>query len=196
MTQLNDTSSVLNFLHSRKSASVKAMAAPGPSPAELAEILSCAVRVPDHGKLTPWRFIVFEGEARQHFGEVLRRRWSALNPSHGADTLGFQANLFMRAPTVVVVVSTAAPHAKIPEWEQLLSAAAVCQNLLLAATALSVGCQWNTDWLAYDAETTKAMGLAGHERVAAVMYLGTPTAPLEDRPRPDAMALTTRWGGA
>lgn len=196
MIQLNDTSSVMNFLHSRKSASAKAMAAPGPTTAQLAEILSCAVRVPDHGKLTPWRFIVFEGDARQRFGAVLRQRWSVLNPSHGADTLEFAANLFMRAPTVVVVVSSTAPHPKIPEWEQLLSAAAVCQNLLLAATALGVGCQWNTDWLAYDTEITKAMGLAAHEKVVAVMYLGTPTAALEDRPRPDAMALTTRWGGA
>ncbi len=196
MTQLNDTSSVLNLLHSRKSASAKAMTAPGPTAAQLAEILTCAVRVPDHGKLTPWRFIVFEGEARQHFGAVMRQRWSALNPAHGEETLGFVAQMFMRAPTVVVVVSTAAPHPKIPEWEQVLSAAAVCQNLLLAATALGVGCQWNTDWLAYDAETTKAMGLSAHEKVAGIMYLGTPTAPLEDRPRPDAMALVTRWSGA
>lgn len=193
MTKLNDTSSILALLQSRKSASVKAMAAPGPTPAQLQEILTCAVRVPDHGKLTPWRFIVFEGEARARFGAVLQNRWRELNPSHGSETLDFVARMFTRAPTVVIVVSTAAPHAKIPEREQMLSAAAVCQNMLLAAAALGVGCQWNTDWLAYDPETTKAMGLAPHEKVAGIMYFGTPTAPLEDRPRPDAMSLVTRW---
>jgi nitroreductase len=196
MTKLNDTSSILALLHSRKSASVKAMGEPGPTPAQLKEILECAVRVPDHGKLTPWRFIVFEGEARAKFGEVMRKRWQALNPGHGPEALEFAARMFMRAPCVVVVVSTAQPHPKIPEWEQRLSAAAVCQNLLLAATALGMGCQWTTDWPAYDAETTRAMGLAAHEKVAGVMYLGTPTAALEDRPRPDPMALVTRWAEA
>lgn len=193
MSKLNDTSSVLALLHSRKSASVKAMGEPGPTPAQLREILECGVRVPDHGKLTPWRFILFEGDARAAFGEVLRTRWQALNPGHGPETLAFAANMFARAPTVVVVVSTAQPHPKIPEFEQLLSAAAVCQTILLTATALGVGCQWNTDWLAYDPETTKAMGLKPHEKVAGILYLGTPTAPLEDRPRPDPMTLVTRW---
>jgi nitroreductase len=194
MTMLNDTSSILSLLHTRKSASAKAMTEPGPTPAQLAEILHCAVRVPDHGKLTPWRFVAFEGEARAAFGAVMKARWSELNPSHGEQTLDFVAKMFLRAPVVVVVVSTAAPHAKIPEWEQVLSAAAVCQNMLLAAAGLGIGCQWNTDWVAYDAETTKAMGLAPHERVAGVMYFGTPAAPLEDRPRPDPLSLVTHWG--
>lgn len=196
MTKLNDTSSILNLLHSRKSASVKAMKEPGPTPAQLAEILDCAVRVPDHGKLTPWRFVLFEGEARAAFGAVLRQRWSALNPTHGADSLDFVSRLFLRAPTVLVVVSKAAPHPKIPEWEQVMSAAAVCQNILLAATALGVGCQWNTDWIAYDREVMAAMGLQPHEKIAGVIYLGTPSADLEDRPRPDAQSLVTRWSAA
>ncbi|MCA3574588.1 MAG: nitroreductase [Aestuariivirga sp.] len=169
------------------------MTGPGPTPQELAQILEIAVRVPDHGKLAPWRFILWEGEARQAFGEVMKARWHALHPEYGADSLAFVANMFLRAPTVLGVVSCAAEHPKIPVWEQQLSAGAVCMNILSAATALGLGCQWNSDWVAYDAEIARAMGLAPHERIAGLIYLGTPSAPLEDRPRPDAAQLLTRW---
>ena len=170
------------------------MGEPGPTPAQLTEILNAAVRVPDHGKLTPWRFILFEGEARAKFGDAMQARWRELHPEHGEEALNFQRGMFLRAPMVIAVISTAAPHPKIPEWEQALSAAAVCQTMLFAATALGVGCAWNTDWMAYDAGLAKIMGLASHERVTGFIYLGTPTAPLEDRPRPDPISLLTRWG--
>ena len=193
MSKLNDTFSILSLLHTRKSASAKAMGEPGPSAAQIAEILDCAVRVPDHGKLTPWRFILFEGAARADFGEAMRARWKELHPEHGETTLAFVHGLLLRAPVVIAVVSAAAEHPKIPVWEQQLSAGAVCQTLLLAATALGVGCQWNTDWLCYDEGMAKAMGLAAHEKVAGLIYLGTPTSPIEDRPRPDPQSLLTRW---
>jgi nitroreductase len=193
MTLFNDTSSVLSLLHSRKSASAKAMGGPGPSAAQLDEILACATRVPDHGKLNPWRFILWEGEARARFGDAMKARWHALHPEHGESTLAFVHGLFLRAPAVLGVISTAAEHPKIPVWEQQLSAGAVCQNILLSATALGIGCQWNTDWVAYDGEIAKVMGLAPHEKVAGLIYLGTPTAPLEERPRPDPASLLTRW---
>jgi nitroreductase len=196
MTQFNDTSSVLALLKTRKSASAKAMAAPGPSPGQLAEILACAVRVPDHGKLVPWRFILWEGEARASFGDAMKARWHELHPEHGETTLEFVRGLFLRAPTVLGVVSSAAEHPKIPVWEQQLSAGAVCMNVLLAATALGIGCQWNTDWVAYDAEIARVMGLAPHEKIAGIIYLGTPVGPLEERPRPDPMTLLTRWQSA
>ena len=190
---LNDTSSVLGLLKTRKSASAKAMTEPGPTARQLSEILACAVRVPDHGKLSPWRFILWEGEARAAFGEVMSARWHACHPEHGADSLAFVRGLFLRAPAVLAVVSTAADHPKIPLWEQQLSAGAVCMNILYAATALGLGCQWNTDWIAYDPAIAAAMGLKPHEKVAGLIYLGTPAAPLEDRPRPDPQALLTRW---
>ncbi|MGE4250534.1 MAG: nitroreductase [Parvibaculaceae bacterium] len=195
MTRLNDTSSALSLLQTRKSASVKAMGEPGPTPEQLKTILEIAVRVPDHGKLTPWRLVLFEGEARRTFGEIIKARWQALHPDHGADSLAFQAGLFVRAPTVLVIVSKAGPHVKIPEWEQLLSAGALTQNLLLAAAALGVGAQWNTDWIAYDPEIMKAMGLGSTEKIVGIVYLGTPGAALEDRPRPDPESLITRWRG-
>ena len=120
------------------------------------------MRVPDHGKLAPWRFILWEGDARAAFGDVMAARWQALHPDHGAATLDLARALFLRAPTVLAVVSTAAEHPKIPVWEQQLSAGAVCMNILTAATALGLGCQWNTDWVAYDAEIARAMGLTPH----------------------------------
>lgn len=193
MQQFNDTSSILALLKTRKSASAKAMVAPGPTPEQLSEILSCAVRVPDHGKLAPWRFILWEGDARQSFGDVMKARWQVLHPEHGEQTLGSAYGLFLRAPTVLGVVSAPHDNHKIPVWEQQLSAAAVCMNILYVATALGLGCQWNTDWVVYDAEIARAMGLAPNERLAGLMYFGTPAAPLEERPRPDPAALLTRW---
>jgi nitroreductase len=195
MPSLNDTSSALSLLKTRKSASVKAMGEPGPTPEQLRTILEIAVRVPDHGKLTPWRLILFEGKAREKFGEVMKARWQELHPDYGDESLAFQAGLFLRAPTVVVVASKAGPHVKIPEWEQLLSAAALTQNMLLAAAALGVGAQWNTDWIAYDREIMKAMGLNETEKIVGIVYFGQPTSPLEDRPRPDPESLLTRWQG-
>jgi nitroreductase len=195
MTTLNDTSSAIALLKTRKSASVKAMGEPGPTPEQLKTILEIAVRVPDHGKLTPWRLVLFEGAARQKFGEIIKARWQKLHPDHSAGSLIFQASLFLRAPTVIAVVSKAGPHVKIPEWEQLLSAGALTQNMLLAAAALGVGAQWNTDWIAYDKEIMAAMGLSGSEKIVGFVYLGTPQTELEDRPRPDPESLITRWRG-
>jgi nitroreductase len=193
MSALNDTRSVLDLLRTRKSASAKAMTGPGPSGAELEDIFRCAVRVPDHGKLAPWRFILWEGEARAQFGAALRKRWQALNPDHGPEALAFAENLFLRAPVVIGVVSAAAPHPKIPVWEQQLSAGAVCMNILYAATALGYACQWNTDWVAYDEGMAAVMDLKPHEKLAGLIYVGKAAAPLEDRPRPDPLALVTRW---
>jgi nitroreductase len=195
MTSLNDTSSALSLLKTRKSASVKAMGEPGPTPEQLKTILEIAVRVPDHGKLTPWRLVLFEGAARRKFGEIIKARWQKLHPDHGAESLNFQAGLFLRAPIVIAIVSKAGPHVKIPEWEQLLSAGALTQNMLLAAAALGVGAQWNTDWIAYDKEIMAAMGLSEPEKIVGFVYFGTPQAALEDRPRPEPESLITRWQG-
>jgi nitroreductase len=193
MSTLNDQSSLLTFLKTRKSASAKAMTGPGPDAAQVQDILSMAVRVPDHGKLSPWRFVVFEGEARLKVGEKFSARFLELHPDYPADSIAFQKGLFARAPLVVAVVSTAALHAKIPIWEQQMSAAAVCFNMVLAAQAHGFDAQWQSDWVAYDEGAKAAMGIAAEEKVAGIIYIGTTAAPLEDRPRPDAATLTTYW---
>ena len=194
MIKLNDTHSLLTFLKTRKSASAKAMAGPGPDGTQLQEILEIAARVPDHGKLNPWRFIVFEGASRAAVGEKFKDAWAKLHPDHGAESLDFHAKLFMRAPVVVVVVSTAAAHFKIPVWEQQLSSAAVCFNMVLAAQAYGFDAQWQSDWVAYDEAAKAAMGVSPAEKVAGAIYIGTSAVPLEDRPRPNVPALTTYWG--
>ena len=191
---LNDQTSLLSFLKTRKSASAKAMGGPGPNSQQIAEILSIAVRVPDHGKLNPWRFIVFEGEARGKVGAQFAAIWSKAHPDHGEGILAFQRGFLERAPVVIAVVSTAAPHGKIPVWEQQLSSAAVCFTMELAAQAMGFDVQWMTDWVAYEEESKTAMGVAPTEQVAGLIFIGKSTLPLEDRPRPDAAALTTYWG--
>lgn len=192
MIKLNDTSSVLAFLKSRKSASAKTMSGPGPSADQLTEILNIAVRVPDHGKLSPWRFVLIEGEGRARMGEGFAQVWAKNNPSHSSESLNFQHGLFMRAPMILVVVSTAAVHSKIPIWEQQMSAASVCYNAVLAATAMGFDAQWQSDWVAYDQGAKAVMGVAAQERVAGIIYFGTTTVALEDRPRPDVASLLTR----
>jgi nitroreductase len=193
MTQFNDQTSLLSFLKSRKSASAKAMSGPGPSSDHVQEILQIATRVPDHGKLAPWRFVVFQDEARLAIGKYFGARWAELHPEHSAESVAFQSGLFARAPVVIVVVSKAAQHVKIPIWEQQLSAGAVCYNIVLAAAALGFDAQWQSDWVAYDSGCKKKMGLAEHEAVAGVMYIGTSSVELEERPRPDLNSLTTFW---
>jgi nitroreductase len=194
MTSLNDRSSLLSFLKTRKSASAKAMGPPGPNADQLDEMLSIATRVPDHGKLTPWRFIVFEGDARTKVSKAFSARYAELNPTHGAETVTFMGGLLTRAPVVVAVISTAAPHVKIPVWEQQLSSAAVCFNLVLAAQALGFDAQWQTDWIAYDGGAKAIIGAKENESISGFVYIGTSTLPLEDRPRPEPSALVTHWG--
>ena len=193
--RLNDRSDPLQLLATRRSAPLKTITEPGPTADQLDMLLKIAVRVPDHGKLTPWRFIVFEGDGRAGFGDLLAARWKELHPDHGEAAVEQARNFFLRAPAVVAVVSRAAPHVKIPEWEQVLSAGAVCQNIMLAASAMGLGCQWNTGWCAYDPKALAAMGLEPHEKVAGFIYLGTPGEPMTDRPRPDPASLLTRWPG-
>lgn len=193
--QLNDTGDTIRLLESRRSASAKAMQGPGPSDEQLQQLLRIGVRVPDHGKLTPWRFIVFQGDARERAGDILARRWQELHPDHGEAMLAEQRNMLQRAPVVICVVSAAREHPKIPLWEQELSAGAVCQNILVAATAMGLGCQWITGWYAFDEKVLEQFGLEGDEKVAGFLYFGTPQEPVTDRPRPEPAELTTHWQG-
>jgi len=184
----------IDLLLKRRSAKALTMSEPGPSEAELEMILRAGARVPDHGKLAPWRFIVFEGEARRQFGAHLAEAYSKNEPRAGEDQLEVEASRFMRAPLVICVVSRVDPeHPKIPAWEQTLSVGAVCQNMLIAATALGYASQWLTEWYAFDREIDKALGLGEKERVAGFLYFGTPTQPKDERPRPELSDIVTRW---
>jgi nitroreductase len=192
--QLNDIGSgPLGFLLSRRSGSAKRMTGSGPTAAELDMIFAAATRVPDHGKLSPWRFILFEAEARAKFGEILAACFAAQNPDADEKRLRAERERFLRAPVVVAVVSRVREGIPIPEWEQQLSAGACCMTLVLAANALGYVTNWITEWCAYDACVRVKLGLAANERVAGFVYVGKSAVPLEDRPRPDFHALVTRF---
>jgi nitroreductase len=191
---LNEISSgTMGLLLSRRSGSAKAMTGPGPDADELRIILSAGMRAPDHGKLAPWRFIIFEGEARARMGHVLAECLLAAEPDAGEVRVEIERRRFLRAPVVVGVVSRVTPGIKIPEWEQQLSAGAVCENMLIASHALGYVANWITEWCAYDTTVAERIGLHPGERMAGFIYIGTAAAALEERVRPELDDLVTRF---
>jgi nitroreductase len=184
---------VIDHLLSRRSVSANALGEPGPSDAELELILRSASRVPDHKKLVPWRFLLFQGEARAAFGKRLAAICQAEEKEPGAFRLENEAKRFLRAPLVIAVISRVTKNPAAPEWEQVLSAGAACQNLIVAATALGYGAQWITEWCAYSDGVRKALGLAENERVAGFVYIGTPKEKPDERERPRIADIATAW---
>jgi len=187
---------IIDFLSRRRSVKPDKLTAPAPSAAELETILTIASRVPDHKKLSPWRFIVIEGDARARLGEVVAEACIATEkepPSHVR--LETERGRFMRAPMVIAVVSRVTPHRSAPEWEQVLSAGAACLNLCLAANALGYGTSWISEWVAYNQTIGAALGLAENERIAGFIYVGTPVDRPEERERPALADIVTRWNG-
>ncbi len=188
------TNATIEFLQKRRSAKAILLAAPGPTPAELSTILACAARVPDHKKLVPWRFIVFEGEARNAFGDILARTVAEEEKEPpSAMRLEAERGRLTRAPTVVCVVSRVVPMPGAPEIEQLRSCGAAAFNLCLAAHAPGYGTCWLTEWYSFNASVAKTRGLADNERIAGFIYIGTDSAPQEDRDRPVLADIVTHW---
>ena len=185
----------LHLLKTRRSVKPMELLGPGPSAAEIDILLGIASRVPDHGKLTPWRFIVFEGAARLAAGEAIARAFRADRPDATPDQVEFERARLARAPLVIAVVSSATPHVKIPEWEQQLSAGASAMSLVFAAHALGYAASWITEWYAYDRRVLDALGVAAGERIAGFVHIGRPAKPPEDRPRPALESIVTRYSG-
>jgi nitroreductase len=184
----------LQLLKTRRSVKPVELVSPGPTAPELDTILTVASRVPDHGKLTPWRFIVFEGDARLKAGESIAAAFREKYPDATDEQAAAERQRLARAPLVIAVVSRAAPHVKIPEWEQVLSAGAAAMNLVTAAHALGFAANWITEWYAYDRRVLDALGLAPHEKIAGFVHVGRPKQPPEDRPRPPLAEIVTRFG--
>jgi nitroreductase len=187
----NPAPDALALLLTRRSGSAKAMKGPGPSQKQLADILQAGARAPDHGKLFPWRFILFEGDGRKRFGDVLAQVLEAEGerPKHIED----ERERFLRAPLVIGVISAARELHKVPVWEQELSAGAVCQNILVAATALGFVGNWLTEWYAYHPVVREKIGLKPGERVAGFIYIGHSKDELEERPRPDMRQIVSSF---
>ncbi len=184
----------LALLKSRRSVKPDLMSAPGPSPAQLEEILTIAARVPDHKKLVPWRFVVFEGDARRAFGERIAEACKAEDTMEPSEIrLEAERNRFMRAPVVVAVISRVSPKPGAPEWEQILSAGASAMNMCIAANAMGYATCWLTEWIAYSPRIREALALAENERVVGFVYIGTATSRPEERPRPALADVVSRW---
>ena len=183
----------LELLKTRKSISASFLGPPAPNEAELAEIFAIASRVPDHGKLTPWRFIVFGDAARVKASLALAHLFQARHPDATDKQIEEERRRLAQAPLVIAVVSKAAPHPKIPEWEQVLSAGNAAMNVVLATHALGYAAQWTTGWIAYDPEAGKLLGLEAGERFVAFIHIGTSTVPSVDRPRPAIADIGTYW---
>lgn len=191
---LNDTSSALALLATRRSGKPRDMIAPGPDAAQLNDILSTAIRVPDHGKLAPWRFVIVRADQRVALARVIVAAYRAEKPDAGRLEIDAMEQFAHQAPTLVVALSTAQPTSKIPMWEQELSMGAAIMNLLVATHASGFVGGWLTGWPAYSDAVRDAFGSAG-ERIAGFVFIGSPSRQLDERPRPDYAAVINEWTG-
>ena len=182
-----------DFLSRRRSTKIMKIGEPGPSVEQLDTILKTAARVPDHGKLVPWRLIVLEGDGRKRAGEILRAAYPSEDPAATEAKLQLESERFLRSPVVVAVIFSPKESTKAPEWEQTLSAGACCYNLCLAANSLGFATTWITEWYAYNKSVAEGFGLNDTERFAGFVYIGTGTEPPEERDRPDMAQIVKRF---
>src|SRR6201996_1833241 len=183
----------IELLKTRRSMKPREMTGPGPSPAEIETILTIGAQVPDHGKLAPWRFILFEGDARVRAGEIIAKVFAKKNPSAPDSDIEIEKKRLTDAPLVIGVVSFTRPHPKVPPWEQELSAGASAMNIVTAATALGYGANWLTGWFAFDRDVLEGLGLKPDEKCAGFIHIGSISKPNEDRPRPILSDIVTRF---
>jgi nitroreductase len=183
----------IELLKTRRSVKPREMTGPGPSAAELDTILTIGARVPDHGKLTPWRFILFEGDARVRAGAVIASVFARKNPQATAAEIEVENKRLTDAPLVIGIVSFIRPHPKVPAWEQELSAGASAMNIVTAATALGYGACWLTGWFVFDRDVLDGFGLKADEKLVGLIHIGKATKPNEDRPRPNLSDIVTRF---
>jgi nitroreductase len=189
---LNDRSSALSLLETRRSGKPRDLVEPGPSPDQLERILTIAMRTPDHGKIAPWRFVIVGQDQRQQLADLLARALPEHDPEAGAAHQAKALQFAHQAPTMIVLISSPIQGHKIPVWEQQLSCGAVAMNLLHAAHALGYVGGWITGWQAYSPRVTRAFCKEG-ERIAGFIFLGTPANPLEARPRPALDDHVSEW---
>lgn len=190
---LNDYSSLLAHLNTRRSGKPRDMIAPGPDDQILQAMVAHAMRSPDHGKLAPWRFVEIAADQRAAFAALLKQAWIASNPGAAHVDLSAMDQFAHQAPTLVAMLSTPITDSKIPVWEQSLSAGAVAMNLLHSAHAHGFVGSWITGWAAFDPMVTAALGGSASDHIAGFFFFGTASLPLEERPRPLVADKLTRW---
>jgi len=188
----NDTTTPLSLLLSRRSGKPRDMIAPGPDAAQMGNILHAASRVPDHGKLAPWRFIVVGADQREALAALLTKAYRAEKPDAGRLELDAMEQFARQAPSLVVVLSSPKKESKIPLWEQELSVGAACMQLLNAVHAQGFVGGWLTGWPSYSAAVHAAFG-SEEERIAGFIFIGSPSKAQEERPRPEPDAVISHW---
>lgn len=184
---------LLENLNRRRSVPSKQLTAPGPDSATLLAMLTAAVRVPDHGKRVPFRFLTIQGDARHALAELLVQRTLQRDPDAGDAVLDKERGRFTHAPLIVAVIAKQGPDDSIPASERFSTASCVCFALLQAAQAAGFGAQWLTGWAAYDPPILQALGLADDEAIAGFIHIGTAQIDAPERDRPDPAALLTDW---
>jgi nitroreductase len=185
---------LLDLLDARRSTPSRQLGEPGPDAAQLERLLAAAIRVPDHGKLTPWRLLLIRGEARLRLGEQLAGIHHRVDPNVPDSVLAKDRERYGFAPLIIAVIARVdAGNPKVPEQEQILSAGCVAYNLLLGAQALGFGAQWLTGWAAYDRDAATLFGLAASERIVSFVHIGTPREAVPERVRPVVHDLVSDW---
>jgi len=194
MSDLNNLDAdTIDFLTTRRSTVARMLDGPGPGDEDLKRIMEAGMRVPDHGRLTPWRFIVIRGDAREKLGDVIAEAYKKNNPDAIEEQVEIEQERLTRAPVVIAVVSRVQKEHKIPEWEQILSSGAACQTMLIAAQSMGYAAQWLTEWYAYDANVKQAIGAESGDEIAGFLYLGNGTGELSDRARPAYDDIVSEW---
>ena len=191
----NDQSSLLAYLHSRRSGRPREMVAPGPDAAQLHQILEAALRTPDHGKLAPWRFVIVPDDKRDALAALLTDAYLKEKPDAGRLELEAMDNFARQAPTLIVALFTPVQPSKIPLWEQELSMGAACMNLLHGAHALGFTGGWITGWPAFNHDVAQGFSAGADDKIAGFLYIGTPARDLEERPRPAFDDIVRVWNG-
>ena len=184
---------LLDYLLTRRSVQAAFLEAPAPTESQIESMLTVAARVPDHKKLVPWRFLRFDAAGAARLGDLLAKRWLELEPNSDEGRVEVERGRFQRAPLVIAVISSPNPAAPVPQWEQVLSAGAVCMNLVHAAHASGFSAQWLTEWYAFDAPFLETLGLAEGERIAGFIHIGSSSVKPSDRDRPNLDDIVTFW---
>lgn len=192
---MNRSPAIIDFMLSRNSVPIPDLKAPGPNDAEIETLIRVASHVPDHGRLAPWRFILYRGSAREDVGRKLLELAESRDGPLPENRRNQELTRFSRAPLVIGVVSSPKDSPKIPQWEMFLSGGAAAMSLVLAANAMGYGTNWITNWYSEVEEGRALLGLAPQERVVGFVHVGSYESQGPERPRPDIATLVSDYSG-
>lgn len=193
LSAANPSVEAFSLLWHRRSTTANCLCEPGPSDDILRDILTIGARVPDHRRVTPFRFVIFGGDARERVGAILAKAFIDDTPDASSEKIEFERRRFLRAPVVLGVVSSVDKNHRTPEWEQILTVGAVCQNILIAANTKGFAAQWLTEWYAYHPTVQKELGLSQSERIAGFIYIGSASENPLERARPQLDDLISKF---